>query len=688
MTPSWNHRDWLGLLCLWALLGLCFARLIAAPNNLIVDPRRPSVDATMRMGRPEIGNDLTRFLLPQRIATSQSWFETGKPSAWDPRGFGGRPRVGNPQMGLFYPPAWPAWRSKNPATLGWITLGHLAWAGVGAYVLSRACGMTRVGALVAAGCFEASPYLLAQTFEGHYPHIWSASWYPWAVLANLAWKRGRRFGALALPLILAMSLLTGHPQEGYYLLAALGCWWAYDLASPIFKRRRIAETSSWSITSGVGSQSLRKVRLDVAHANSDRKPAGWRLTVGVLLVFACTAGLSAVEFAPVLAAGEYSQLEVRRPLGTAGSYHVNIINLLQLLSPRALGGPTDYFGHDNYWEPLLSWGWAPLVLAVVAWTRSTNRGLAAAWSAVLAFSVLFACGWRLGLFTIAYHIVPGMSFFRVPSRSLFLGAMASASLAGLGIDALVGASAPWREVWKRYRVLALLLLVGLLVGRLATSSAAISIAIHPNAPRILESSRTHKSNLEREYSRWALAFSTISHEKTFWLAFVGVGGVLALASGSARFGRRAALAMAALALIELGVEGHGILRTSPPSVFTGESPIGAWFPQTGGFRVRAVDSLFTDLDAVLWGVEKANVNDSFQLEHALELYGPMIEMFRARPEGQRTLYEQDPARADGLAIGARTYERALRRLGCGRVGTRLADCQIGRLEGQGLSDRG
>jgi hypothetical protein len=81
---------------------------------------------------------------------------------------------------------------------------------------------------VAAGCFQASPYVLAQTFEGHYPHVWAASWYPWAFRAMTLRRRGEARGAWTLPPILALAFLTGHPQEWYYLTIALGGWAGAD----------------------------------------------------------------------------------------------------------------------------------------------------------------------------------------------------------------------------------------------------------------------------------------------------------------------------------------------------------------------------------------------------------------------------------------------------------------------------
>ena len=39
-------------------------------------------------------------------------------------------------------------------------------------------------------------------------------------------------------------------------------------------------------------------------------------------------------------------------------------------------------------------------------------------------AVWFACGRHLGLYTLIYSLVPGMGWFRVPARSLFLANLA------------------------------------------------------------------------------------------------------------------------------------------------------------------------------------------------------------------------------------------------------------------------
>src|SRR5262249_55400541 len=144
--------------------GVCFARLIAQPTAIIVDGERPSVDHA-NPGEPRgIGNDATFSFLPHHLSIARVFRKFGRVPTWDDRGFGGRPLIGNPQGSTFYPPVWLVWWSESPAVLGWLTVAHLLWGGVGIYVLSRSLGTGRWGATVAAATYQSSPFLLAHTF--------------------------------------------------------------------------------------------------------------------------------------------------------------------------------------------------------------------------------------------------------------------------------------------------------------------------------------------------------------------------------------------------------------------------------------------------------------------------------------------------------------------------------------------
>src|SRR3954447_24957520 len=123
----------LAILALVVVPLLCFGRLVAHPEYLIVDAERPTIDSALPPDGRSIGNDLTRMFLPQYARIAGQVARGRLPSAWDPFGFGGRPRVGNPQAGLFYPPVWLAWWANRPSALGWLTVAHLIWGGLGVY---------------------------------------------------------------------------------------------------------------------------------------------------------------------------------------------------------------------------------------------------------------------------------------------------------------------------------------------------------------------------------------------------------------------------------------------------------------------------------------------------------------------------------------------------------------------------
>ena len=132
----------------WAVLlalgCVCFARLVALPSGLMVDGQRPSIDFANHGEPRPVGNDATFVFLPHHLYVAKVLARFGHPPVWDSSGFGGRPMVGNPQAGLFYPPVWLAWCSPYPSTLGWLTVIHLLWAGVGTYFLAQSSGALAV----------------------------------------------------------------------------------------------------------------------------------------------------------------------------------------------------------------------------------------------------------------------------------------------------------------------------------------------------------------------------------------------------------------------------------------------------------------------------------------------------------------------------------------------------------------
>ncbi|MFI5459454.1 MAG: hypothetical protein ACHRXM_28855 [Isosphaerales bacterium] len=589
--PHWRWRP-TGLvpgLVLVSLAAVCFGRLAAHPSALIVDGRRPSIDhANPGEPRPP-GNDLTFLFLPHHLSIIRVIAEFGHLPLWDARGFGGRPMVGNPQSGMFYPPVWAVWWSGAPAALGWLTIGHLLWGGLGVYVLMRSAGTCRWAATVAAGAYQASPFLLAHTFEGHYPHVWAACWYPWAFWAYTEVRSARLRGLLVMPIALALTYLTGHPQEWLLLLLALSVWTLSDA-------------------------------LAVWRAQGPRR-ALIKLLVWIGLA-AFSIGLAALEVVPELAVRPWL-LRSHEPLAAVEMprrYHLQALNGFQLFSPDALGDPSTYFGADNYWETLFSLGLAPLVLGVIAALRHPDRGLVRGWLALAGLAVWFACGRHLAFFAIVYSLVPGMNCFRVPARSLFLAALGGAVLCGLGVETLrIRMTGPlgWR--------------------RCALRCAGIMFLVLLSLFWIAHGVESGGSSRASEAARRVLG------DGCFWFTLSGMTALLFVGSLplSTRRPRLASGLFGLLALVELGWQGYAHLPIGPAERFLGVDRTGDTLlrlhkdpPCTGPLRIKARDSFFGDLPAAARGIEKTNVNDVFQLDHAARLYETLYTV-ASRPRRRR-----------------------------------------------------
>src|SRR5262249_37542345 len=131
--PHWRSQS-IGvapIVVLTALAVVSFGRLVAHPSALVVDGKQPSVDHA-NPGEPRpLGNDLPFSLLPHHLSIMRVLHTFGHLPAWDARGFGGRPMIGNPQSGMFYPPVWLAWWSGAPSALGWLPFVPLIWGGLG-----------------------------------------------------------------------------------------------------------------------------------------------------------------------------------------------------------------------------------------------------------------------------------------------------------------------------------------------------------------------------------------------------------------------------------------------------------------------------------------------------------------------------------------------------------------------------
>lgn len=620
---------WRPAATLLILAAACFARLVADPTGLIVDGRRASVDYANRGDPRPVGNDLTFLFLPHHWSIGDRIARFGHRPAWDARGFGGRPMAGNPQAGMSYPPAWIAWWTRTPSALGWITVAHLLWGGLGTYVLVRSMAAGRWAATIGAGIYQASPYLLAHTFEGHYPHVWAACWYPWAFWAYRWFREGRTRGLLLAP-ILALSYLTGHPQEWLLVVMALSAWAVAD--------------------------AIREWRSHGSRRGTARL-AAW---LGLL---ALSIGIAGADVAPQAFARPWVRRNHDPALGgIPRRYHLGGLNTFQLLSPTALGAPADYFGDDNYWESVLSIGLVPLLLAVIGTLRHPDRRRVRGWVALTALAVTFAFGRTLGLYSLLHATVPGVGSIRVPARSLFLANLAGAVLAGLGMETLrqrIAGLAEWRRLAWRLGAAGIILL-GLLLGIQRARPSHFERRPPRAAPAVSAPPAPPSSG------RTAMAASQVLGDPRFWTAVAGMA--LLVAVGCCRFNilqrQRIVGLIGLVALAELGWYGFDLMRVAPASQFLGPDPIRTALIRLDAgdarsrppVRIKARDSFYGDLPAVLSGIEKTNVDDAFQLDRAATLYETLYPVAsHVRPMAERRM--TPAARAAWRRIRQSVFDR-------------------------------
>ena len=179
-------------------------------------------------------------------------------------------------------------------------------------------------------------------------------------------------------------------------------------------------------------------------------------------------------------------------------------------------------------------------------------------------------------------------------------------MAGLGIDTLekhMITPRDWRKLAVRFVGVFAMLVVGL---------ALIVIVRGSNGS-----------------SRTAAAAVRVLGNGCFWLALAAMATVILLASQSRvpRMRRSAGGLLGLLAMAELAWCGFALLSVAPADRFLDDDGVGAALVsldrdahRSGRIRIKARDSFYSDLQAESHGIQKTNINDVFQLEHAARLY--------------------------------------------------------------------
>lgn len=340
----------------------------------------------------------------------------GEIPTWNPYVFCGQPIAGNPQYLLFYPPN--TLRSLlTPGPTPWNTnvgivillMLHSLWAGLGAYLLGRAHSLSRAASFCA-GAFFVFSAPFTQRLLLHHHLVMVISWLPWTWLAlrNVMHATDTRRAAgwcVLLGLSFGMAILAGSPQMTFLVGMSLGLYWLIMRVQDLFADWRRGKTG----------EGLRGIARDVA--------------LGTLAV-ALSAAIAAALVLPAIGlARETPRATAKGENIEAGLSHEKW-TLTEVLSI--------YPGSANH-EGIKAIGASGLLLCVIGLFSVARR------------EVLFLSIMALLLFDasdvhsrfmlqLTSHITP----FPIssPGRTMMLGALPLALLAGLGVDRLRAAMSP------------------------------------------------------------------------------------------------------------------------------------------------------------------------------------------------------------------------------------------------------
>lgn len=378
------------------------------------------------------GGDFLQLFVPLKQWSMESW-AAGRAPFWNPYSFLGAPFLASMQPAALYPPD--AMLLALRGDLMWAIKAqmflHLCVMAMGCYWLYRVgAGGERWGAAMAAMAVAGGAFM--RFHLEHVNQVAALAWAPWIIgAAWMALARGRRGALLAVPALVALQALAGHPQHLYYTLMVLGGMGAFALAAGPDRRRA---------TGTIGLMAMAVA-------------GGLGLAAPQLLPAMELAGMSSRAGQSVAAALEFSLPPER---------------LLSFIHPRQGLTFENALAFTNlYGEFGCYMGLIPLVLAaagagaVAAWGRMgrdvhalmrTESGEDGqdrwrwAWPIGAAVCLVMALGGHGGLYTAAATILPGMSGFRVPARWLFFAAVFLGGTAQFGWALVCGRAAGRRDL--------------------------------------------------------------------------------------------------------------------------------------------------------------------------------------------------------------------------------------------------
>lgn len=561
-------------LLLLATVTLGDKTLLPADNLIAFEPWT-SAAAELNLTEPEEPHNA---LLSDLILENYAWkrfirqaIAAREIPLWNPYLFAGVPFLASGQHSLLYPFSLIFYILPLAKAYGWFMLSQYFLAGVNMYLFTRALRIGRWGALVGAGVYQLSLFMVVSAV---FPMIVAgAVWLPLLLLAVESILRQRPlFGHPAsLPwmvigaLTIGLQMLAGHPEVVAYSLLVTAAYAAWQLVPLVLSNRGRAALRPALFISGVAF-------------------------FGFLL--------GALQFLPLLEAAGSNFRADTASLTEVRGWGYPVRRLVTLLAPNFFGNPShhgyfDWFtlswnavsvnalgeritaidwGIKNYVEGGMYVGVLPLLLAAVALlnpagrrnSRVRRRSVTWFFALLAALSLAFAFG--TPLYALIYHF-PGLSQLHSPFRWVWPFSLCVAALAAQGADLLAvgihsGRNSPANRLAR----------LSTLSGASLILAVVLAFTFYPRAEPFVQ----------RAFWQLARASSAFSDARMFfsyqarWLLQLGL---LLLLSGLALWkaarshDRRWQAALLGLLLADLLIAGYGFNPSSDSAPLNYTPPV-------------------------------------------------------------------------------------------------------------------
>ena len=365
--------------------------------------------------QPANGGDLVSFLFPIYRFAART-ISQGQLPLWNPHLYGGAPFITDIQAGFLYPPNLLLFLLNPAFDYRWmqlLSIGHLWWAALGVYTLSRTLGCSRPAALLAGLAFGLCDILFIHL--GNLNLIAVLAWSAWILTAcHLALTHRSLPWTGVAAVLFAIANYAGHAQSSYYLAMIVAI---YSMG--------LLGVDYWeNLATGSHRTALRQSLPSLQYP---------------LTVFILTALLSAPILLPAFEMLPYTQRGEFEYQDTVSYSLAPGPAIIGLLTPGFFGrGPAAYWGSWDRVE-LPYTGLVTLLLAAAAFLLPIpeRRRRLLPWLTLALFGFVTALGGNTPVHGWLTRFLPVYGSFQAPARSIVLWALALSVLAAIGLDALL-----------------------------------------------------------------------------------------------------------------------------------------------------------------------------------------------------------------------------------------------------------